>query len=128
MSRSLKSIDALAADRLQKQGALLVDVREPGEVAQARIAGSQNIPLSRLDTSELPLGPGQPVVFFCAGGNRTNVHAARLAAKAGDADAYVMQGGIAGWRSAGLPIEAGKADASGDARPGQSLFSRLLGL
>ncbi|MBN8997932.1 MAG: rhodanese-like domain-containing protein [Rhizobiales bacterium] len=50
MSRSLKSIDALAADRLQKQGALLVDVREPGEVAQARIAGSQNIPLSRLDT------------------------------------------------------------------------------
>jgi rhodanese-related sulfurtransferase len=128
MTRSLKTIDAQAAERLHKQGALLVDVREPGEYAQAHIPGSQNIALSRLDVSELPLAPNQAVVFFCAGGTRTSINAARLVAKAGEAEAYVMQGGISAWRSAGLPVESGRKDAAKDAQPGQSLFSRLLGL
>lgn len=127
MTHSLKTIDAQTAERLQKQGALLVDVREPGEYAQARIPGSQNIALSRLEASALPLGPSQPVVFFCAGGTRTTVNAGRLAAKAGDAEAYVMTGGLSAWRSAGLPLEAGQKDGAADARPAQGIFSRLLG-
>jgi len=53
----------------------------------------------------LPVADGQAVVYFCASGNRTRVHAARLAAKAGAADAYVMEGGINAWAQAGLPIE-----------------------
>ena len=105
MAQSLKGIDANTTAQLQQDGALLVDVREDGEYAQAHIPGSELIPLSRFEASELPLAPGQKVVFFCASGNRTNVHAARLAEKAGDADAYVMQGGIAAWWQAGLPVE-----------------------
>ncbi|SHF72815.1 Rhodanese-related sulfurtransferase [Kaistia soli DSM 19436] len=127
MTRSLKSLDAQAVARLQKEGALLVDVREPGEYAQAHIPGSQNIALSRLDVSELPLAPEQRVVFFCAGGTRTSNNASRLVAKAGRAEAYVMQGGISAWRSAGLPVESVQRDPAKDAQPGQSFFSRLLG-
>ena len=83
MASSLKSIDAATAAKLMDQGALMVDVRESGEYARARIPGSQNIALSRFESSELRLGPDQAVVFFCASGNRTRVHAGRLAEKAG---------------------------------------------
>lgn len=124
MPRSLKTIDALAAAGLKKDGALMVDVREPGEYARVRIPGSQNIALSRFEGAALPVGPGQAVVFFCASGNRTAANAARLAAKAGDCEAYVMQGGIASWETAGLPIESGQL-AEDSVRSG--FFSRLFG-
>jgi len=105
MAANLKSIDAPTAAGMQASGALLVDVREDSEYATAHIAGSELIPLSRFEARELPVADGQAVVYFCASGNRTRVHAARLAAKAGAADAYVMEGGINAWAQAGLPIE-----------------------
>ena len=121
---ALKNIDAHTAAKMQKDGALLVDVREAGEYAQLRIPGSQLMSLSRIGMSELPLVPGQAVVYFCAGGNRTAANATRLAEKAGKHDAYVMAGGIGAWRSAGLPVESGGGEQG--ARGG--FFSRMLGM
>jgi rhodanese-related sulfurtransferase len=126
MAGKLKSIDAATAARLREQGALMVDVREDGEFARSRIPMSQNLPLSRLEVSALPLGPDQPVVFYCASGNRTTVAASRLAIKAGAAKAYVMAGGISSWGRAGLPVESGRQGAAQSG--GKSFFSRLLGL
>lgn len=125
MARPLKSVDAAVAAALMKKGALMVDVREPGEHARTRIPGSQNIPLSRLEATALPVGQGQAVVFFCAGGSRTSFSSGRLAAKAGGAEAYVMQGGISAWGQAGLPVESGNFPNEGEPRPG--FFSRMLG-
>ena len=125
MANPLKSVDTGAAARLMKDGALMVDVREAGEYAAARIPGSRNIALSRLEGSLLQLAPGQAVVFFCASGNRTTACAARLAAKAGHAEAYVMQGGISAWGRAGLPVESGRDTAA--ARAPSGFFSRILG-
>lgn len=119
----MQTIDAPTAARLMQEGALMVDVREPGEYARARIPGSTNIALSRFEQSNLPLAPKQAVVFFCASGARTSTYARRLAAKAGDADTYIMAGGISAWGRAGLPVESGGSGA----RSGQGFFSRLLG-
>ena len=102
----------------------MVDVRESGEFARVRIPRSQNIALSRFEISELPVSPGQAVVFFCASGNRTNVYAARLAEKAGEAEAYVMVGGISAWGAAGLPVESGSGQ--GNDAPRDSIFGRLF--
>jgi rhodanese-related sulfurtransferase len=124
VTHRLKKIDAKAADRLMKDGALMVDVREPGEYARVRIPGSHNAALSRIGVSDLPLGPEQAVVFFCASGNRTTVYESQLVAKAGAAEAYVVQGGIAAWSGAGLPVESGRAE--GDPEP-RSLFGRMSG-
>ena len=122
---NMKNIDASAAARLKDEGALMVDVREPGEYARMRIPGSVNIALSRLEGSALPTTAGQKVVFFCASGNRTAVNASRLAAKAGKAPAFVMQGGIFGWTGAGLPVETGRLAEEGGKQRG--FFSRILG-
>ena len=105
MSAGLKKIDAAAASKLMDDGALMVDVREADEFAQARVPGSVNVALSQLEASEIPAAVGQPIVFFCRSGNRTTVHAARLIAAGGHADAYVLGGGIIEWAEAGLPIE-----------------------
>jgi rhodanese-related sulfurtransferase len=104
----LKPVDAATAARLREDGALMVDIREPGEYTQIRIPGSANAALSAFAGTALPAAAGQPVVFLCASGNRTSVHAAELAAKAGAAETFVLAGGIAAWMAAGLPIESGR--------------------
>ncbi|MEO8668589.1 MAG: rhodanese-like domain-containing protein [Bauldia sp.] len=124
MARMLKGVDARGAAKLMKDGALMVDVREPGEYARGHIPGSQNVALSRFNLAQLPLGEGQAVVFFCASGNRTTVNAARLAAKAGSADSYVLQGGISAWGREGLPVESGSQGEGGKQR---GFFARMFG-
>jgi rhodanese-related sulfurtransferase len=93
-----------AARLLRDEGATLVDVREPDEHARARIPGARNLPLSRLEEAELAVHEGKPVLFHCRSGARTAGHAGRLAAKAGLCEAYVVEGGLEAWRTAGLPV------------------------
>lgn len=95
---------ARAAQMLSAGEALLVDVREADERARAHIPGSAHLPLSRLAEAELAVQQGQPVIFHCASGARTAQAAAALGARAGECEAFIVEGGIAAWRSAGLPV------------------------
>jgi rhodanese-related sulfurtransferase len=79
-------------------------VREPDEHARERIPGARNLPLSRLEEAELAVHQGRPVLFHCRSGARTQGNAARLAAKAGACEAYVVEGGLQAWKQAGLPV------------------------
>ncbi len=90
---------------MMNDGAIMVDVREPAEFAQAHIPGSLNLPLSTFGAMELPADAGKAVVFFCASGNRTAMAATRLAEKAVGREGYILNSGISGWARAGLPIE-----------------------
>ncbi len=74
-------------DRLQ-----LVDVRNPGEVAAAPVAGARPIPLARLREHLDDLEPDQPVVLFCAGGTRSAIANSLLRAS-GFADVSDVLGG-----------------------------------
>ncbi|MBX9896660.1 MAG: rhodanese family protein [Qipengyuania sp.] len=96
---TLVSVSPQEAARMQRQGAVLVDIRNPDEFARASIAGSQNHPLDRIG----PLARREPVVFLCRSGQRTAANAARLAA-CHPAQAHVLDGGLEAWRAAGLPV------------------------
>ena len=99
----LKKISPQDAKALIDKGAVLVDVRESDERARLSIAGSEHLPLSKLDTAKpRPARNAEIVVFHCKSGNRTNVNAARLAEKT-PCEAYIMEGGIDAWTAAGLP-------------------------
>ena len=88
------------------KGAVLVDIREGDERARAQIAGSEHLPLSKLDRVAMSPGrSGQIVVFHCKSGNRTAVNAAKLQEKTG-CEAFILEGGIDAWTAAGLPTEA----------------------
>jgi rhodanese-related sulfurtransferase len=87
------------AQRRIAAGALLVDIREADEHARQHIPGARSMPLARLET----IGDAPAVIFHCRSGMRTDANAARLA-EAAQCEAYLLEGGIEGWRKAGLPI------------------------
>ena len=83
---------------------VLIDVREPNEFADVRIAGSLNFPLSSFDPAALPDPEGKTVILMCAGGVRS-VRALEACQLAGlDIDRH-LDGGIRAWHAAGFPIE-----------------------
>lgn len=91
--------------RLDEGSAVLVDIREPLEHAREAIPGATSCPLSRLDRETLSTLTGrdaQAVIFHCQGGRRTSDNADRLHA-CSLPQAYVLEGGLAGWKSAGYP-------------------------
>lgn len=91
------------AARLVAEGALLVDIREPGECALV-IAGAHPAPLSGGVTG-IAARPGQPVIFHCRSGQRTRMNARALAGGVATDDVYLLEGGIDGWQAAGLPVQ-----------------------
>ena len=54
-----------------KQGAFLVDVREPGEFADGTVKGAVNIPLGRVAAELNKFKGKQNIVVFCRSGNRS---------------------------------------------------------
>ncbi len=96
---SLTTISPAEAKRLIAQGATLIDIREKDEHARERIAGARNVPLSTL--TDLG-GINGPIIFHCRAGKRTADNAGRLQ-QATPCEAYMLEGGIEGWKQAGHP-------------------------
>lgn len=85
---------------------LLVDVREPNEVAAEAYPDAAVVPLSSFDPSGIPDPAGREVVFACRSGKRS-VTASLAAQAAGLPYAKHLAGGILGWKAAGLPTRTG---------------------
>ena len=85
---------------------LLVDVREPNEVAVDAYPDAVVVPLSSFDPHDIPDPHGKQVVFACRSGKRSVT--ASLAAQAGGL-AYDrhLAGGMLAWKAAGLPTRTG---------------------
>jgi len=85
---------------------LLVDVREPDELAVERSPGAVEMPLKSFDPASLPDPGGKRLVFSCRSGNRS-ITASLLAQQAGlPYDAH-MAGGLKAWKAAGFETERG---------------------
>jgi rhodanese-related sulfurtransferase len=85
---------------------LLVDVREPNEVAAEAYPDAVVVPLSSFDPKQIPDPKGKKVVFACRSGKRS-VTASLAAQSAGLAYDKHLAGGILGWKAAGLPTKHG---------------------
>jgi rhodanese-related sulfurtransferase len=85
---------------------LLVDVREPNEVALDAYPDAVVVPLSSFDPQDIPDPDGKEVVFACRSGKRSVT--ASLAAQAGGL-AYDkhLAGGMLAWKASGLPTRTG---------------------
>ena len=91
---------------INRQNAVLLDVRETKEFEGGRLPKAVHIPLSQLATrgDELARHAGRPVVAYCMSGNSSNM-AAKTLARVGFKDIYQLAGGYRAWKDAGLPIE-----------------------
>ena len=70
----------------------VVDVRNPGEVADGTIPGAIPIPVGQLPSRAGELDPRRPTVVYCAGGYRSSV-AASVLRRRGFADVSDIIGG-----------------------------------
>lgn len=98
----VKGLKTLHADLFQQElqenrNALLVDVREPGEVRQGYIPGAINIPLSQLNRRWGEIPRDKSVYLYCRSGMRSK-QAARVLLKNGMQDVSHLQGGVAAWK------------------------------
>nr|WP_175001282.1 MULTISPECIES: rhodanese-like domain-containing protein [Duganella] len=90
---------------INRSKATVVDVREATEFAAGHLPDAKNIPLGELSKriGELDKFKSKSVVLVCQSGARAN-SAAGVLAKAGFADVVNLDGGIAAWQKAGLPL------------------------
>ena len=114
--REIKEYTAAEAVELARQpGVLLVDIRDPRELARdGRVPGALHAPRGMLEFWVDPdspyfkpvFGEDKEFVFFCAGGLRS-VLAAKTAQDMGLKPVSHMIGGFAAWKAAGGSVETG---------------------
>jgi rhodanese-related sulfurtransferase len=109
--RGFKTLRPAALTALiNRENALVVDLRAPGDFEKGHIPGSKNVLMSQFDPENKKLAAAKalPVVVVCKDGQVSGGAAKRLK-KAGFEQVYVLDGGIAGWRQADLPLVKGRA-------------------
>lgn len=101
------SVNTLEATQMiNRQDALVLDVREQAEYKQSHILNSRGMPLSQIEarTGDIQKFKDKPVIVYCATGNRSSAAAAALR-KAGFSNVFNLSGGFAAWQQAGLPVQ-----------------------
>jgi rhodanese-related sulfurtransferase len=83
----------------------VIDVRSADEFAAGHLRDAKNMPLADLSNriGELDKNRVKTVILVCQSGARAN-KAARQLKSAGFEDIYSLEGGIAAWSAAGLPL------------------------
>jgi rhodanese-related sulfurtransferase len=103
MMLAMSDVEPTRAEELIGEGAEVIDVRRPYEYAAGRIEGARNVEMNDLTGAADSIPRDRPVLFYCRGGNRSQM-AAQAFREAGY-DAYHVAGGIAAWAEAGKPLD-----------------------
>ncbi len=89
-------VDVTTAAQRQREGALLLDVREPFEVATCAVAGSRHIPMRQIPASLSALPREQLILVLCHGGARS-LRVTHFLRTNGFARVSNIAGGIDAW-------------------------------
>ncbi|MEI6638916.1 MAG: rhodanese-like domain-containing protein [Chlorobium sp.] len=112
---NIREVSPTASFALMQKGALLVDVREPSEIAKKSfdVPDIMMIPLRQLEQRYQEIPVNRKVVLACRSGGRSGI-ATRFLTDHGYSKAVNMQHGIVGWERDGLPLkrEAGQKTGS----------------
>lgn len=90
---------------INRQDAMVLDVREDKEFSEGHIVNAVHMPLSTLEANLKTLDKfrGKPIVTTCQTGDRS-ARAAALLRKHGFEPVYKLAGGLVAWRGAKLPL------------------------
>jgi len=95
-----------AIELINRQDALVLDVRDAGDYGAGHILGAKHIPLARLDegAGDLARKKERSLIVYDDGGERSAKAAAALK-RQGFTQVACLSGGLDAWRQAGLPVE-----------------------
>ncbi len=90
---------------VNREGAVIVDVRDGKEFGNGHIAGAVNIPVSSIDSRivELESYKEKPVVLVCKIGQHASAAGRKLKAQ-GFENVRRLSGGMAEWTASNLPV------------------------
>lgn len=94
---------------INRENALVVDLSANNDFEKGHIAGSRNVLPSQFDPEHKMLSAARalPVVVVCRNGQASDAAAKRLK-KAGFESVYSLEGGVAAWQQADLPLVKGR--------------------
>jgi rhodanese-related sulfurtransferase len=99
MFAKLPSVDAETARDLVRDGAVLLDVREPNEWNAGHAPQAAHLPLGRINEASKKVKGGKRVVVVCRSGNRSRSATKTLISMG--YDAVNLSGGMTAWAQAG---------------------------
>ena len=105
-TRGFKDITAAEAVQLiNKEDAVVVDVRESNELVHGSIRNAKHMALSVLKqrVEELQKHADQPVIAYCKSGHRS-AEACSILKKNNFTNVMSLKGGIEAWKVANLPV------------------------
>lgn len=109
--RGFKGVSpAQLTELINRENALVVDLRGQGDFEKGHIIGSRHVLPSQVEPEGKLLAKAKdsPVVLVCAAGITASGTAEKLV-KAGFKQVSVLDGGIGAWTGANLPLAKGKA-------------------
>ena len=106
-NRGVASVSpAQATTLINRQDAVIFDVRDSGDYANGRILNARNVPLAHLESrvGDLNRFKDKPIIICDEDGAKCAQALAALR-KHGFNNVTALAGGLNGWRQAGLPTE-----------------------
>lgn len=95
-----------AVKMINREDAVVLDVREENEYQEGHIINAVHVPLSQLDDKLGELEKkykNKPVIAACRSGHRSGQACSKLK-KAGIENTHNLSGGVMAWKSANLPL------------------------
>ena len=103
---SVQNIDVATAKQwLDKNEAILIDVREPAEHAAQKIPDAELHPVSSICCSGIPQ-TDKKILIHCQKGMRGSNACQKLMAENESLEVYNIEGGIEAWQQAGFAVES----------------------
>ena len=105
-STKAPSISAAQLHARRESGAapVVIDVRTPEEYASGHIPGAVNVPFDQVAQRISEIDAPHGVALYCMVGPRARKGESALLA-AGYEKVFHLEGGLAAWHAAGLPVE-----------------------
>ena len=95
-----------ATHLINREDAIMVDVRESGEYGAGHALGAKNLPLARIESGagDVAKKKDATLILYCDSGDRSGKAATALR-KQGYTKVLNLSGGFGAWKQAGLPVE-----------------------
>jgi rhodanese-related sulfurtransferase len=93
-----------ATQLINSKNAQIVDVRSADDFAKGSLPNARNLPTAAIKDRLGELKKERPVIVVCNTGASAGPAAAQLRS-AGFGEVFVLAGGLAAWREAGLPVK-----------------------
>jgi rhodanese-related sulfurtransferase len=97
---------AQATQLINREDAIVVDVRDPAEYGAGHALGAKNLPLARIESGagDVAKKKDATLILYCDSGDRSGKAATALR-KQGYTKVLNLSGGFGAWKQAGLPVE-----------------------